>query len=136
MELGLPIKYDDVLMHAIVKRRKLDDAEKAVGNMNNDPLLDTRAYKIQFADVTTEVLTANIISQNLLAQVHKEGNRQMLLDEIIDHRHDVNTIGKKDACTKMPNGTKLRKMTTEGQQLFIKWKDGSTDWVALKEIKQ
>ena len=45
-KLGLPRKDDDGLMHTIVKRRKLDDAEKAVGNMNNDPLLDTRAYKV------------------------------------------------------------------------------------------
>ena len=43
MELGLPRKYDDGLMHAIVKRRKLDGEGKAVGNMNNNPLLDTRA---------------------------------------------------------------------------------------------
>ena len=40
-----------------------------------------------------EVLTANIISENLLAQVDEEGHRQILLDEIIDHIQDVNDIG-------------------------------------------
>ena len=67
MEPGLPRKDDDGLMHAILKKRKLDDEGKAVGNMNKYPLLDTRAYKLDFADSTTEILTANIISKNLLA---------------------------------------------------------------------
>ena len=71
MELGLPRKYDDGLMNAIVKRRKMDDEGKAAGNMNNNPLLDTRACNIDFSEGTTEVLTANIISDNLLLQVDK-----------------------------------------------------------------
>ena len=74
-----------------------------------------------------EVLTANIISENLLAQVDEEGHRQMLLYEIIDHRYDVNAIGKEDAFTKTPNGMKQRKMTTAGWQLCIQLIDESTD---------
>ena len=58
------------------------------------------------------------------------------LDEIIDHRQDVNAIGNKDTFTKMPNGIKQRKMTTAGWQLCIIWKYGSTDQVALKDTKQ
>ena len=58
MEPGLPQKYDDWLMYKIVKVRKLDDEGKAVGNTNNNPLLDTIAYKLAFAEGMTEVLTA------------------------------------------------------------------------------
>ena len=92
MEIVLPRKDDDRLMHAIVNRRKLYDEGKAVGNMSKNPLLDTIAYELEFYDVTTEVLTANIISKNLLAQDDEEGHYQMLLDEIIYHRQDVNYI--------------------------------------------
>ena len=46
MELGLPRKDDDRLMHAIVKGRKLDNEGKSIGNMNNNPLLDTREYEV------------------------------------------------------------------------------------------
>ena len=56
-------------MHAIVKRSKLDYEGKDVGNMNNNPLLDTRSYKVEFSDCTTEVISANIIAENPLAQV-------------------------------------------------------------------
>ena len=134
MKLGLPRKDDDGLMHAIVKRRKLDDECKAVGKMNNNPLLDTRAYEIEFADDTTEVLTDNIIADNILAQVDEEGNHKIILYEIIDHRQNVNAIGKEDAFTKMLNGMKRRKMSTAGWQLCIQWKYGSTYRVALKDI--
>ena len=39
MELGLPRKDVDGLMHAILKRLKMFDEGKAIGNMNNNPLL-------------------------------------------------------------------------------------------------
>ena len=48
MELGLLRKNDDGLIHAILNRRKMDDEVKAVGNVNNNPLLDTRAYEVDF----------------------------------------------------------------------------------------
>ena len=134
MELGLPRKDDDGLMYAIVKRRKLDDEGKAVGNMNNNPLLDTIAYEVDFADDTIEVLTGNSIADNLLAQVDEEGHRKIILDEIIDNRQDVNSIGKEDAFTKMSNGMKQGKISTAGWQLCIQWKYGSTYRVALKDI--
>ena len=60
----------------------------------------------------------------------------MILYEIIDQRQDVNTIGKGDAFTKTPNRMKRIKMTTSGWQLCIQWKDGSTNWVVLKDIKK
>ena len=69
MELGLPCGEDDILMHVILKRRKLNDNGNPIGTESTNPLVDTRAYEIEFIDVTTETLTANIIAQNLLAQV-------------------------------------------------------------------
>ena len=53
MELGSPRKDDDGWMHAIVSRRKLYDEFKGVVNMNNNPMFDTRAYKVEFADGKT-----------------------------------------------------------------------------------
>ena len=69
MELGLPRKDYDRLMHAIVKRCKLNNEGKAVGNINNNPLIDTIPYEVEFIDGTNEVINANIIIENLLARV-------------------------------------------------------------------
>ena len=74
--------------------------------MNNNPLLDTRAYEVEFSDGTTEALTTNIIACNLLAQVDEEVHCQMLLENIIDHRQDVNAILKEDVFTETTNGMK------------------------------
>ena len=56
-------------MHAIVKQRKLDDDGNPIGTESTNPLVDTRAYEIEFIDGTTETITANIIADNLLAKV-------------------------------------------------------------------
>ena len=46
MELGLPRGEYYMLMHAIVKRRKLDDDGNPIRTECTNPLVDTRAYKI------------------------------------------------------------------------------------------
>ena len=65
MELRLLRRYDDGLIHIIVKICKLDDEGKDVGTMNNNPLIDTREYEVDFSNGVTEALTANIIAENL-----------------------------------------------------------------------
>ena len=56
-ELGLPRGEDDSLMHAIVKQRKLDDDGNPIGTESTNPLVDMRAYGIEFIDGTTKTLT-------------------------------------------------------------------------------
>jgi hypothetical protein len=36
----------------------------------------------------------------------------------------------------MPNGRKVRKRTTRGWQLLVEWKEGGSDWIDLKDIKE
>ena len=45
-ELRLPRGEDYSLMHAVVKRRKLDDDGNPIGTESTNPLVDTRAYEI------------------------------------------------------------------------------------------
>ena len=135
MELGLARGDDDALVHAVVKKRKLDDHGLQIGTYNKNPLLDTREYEVEYIDGTVETLTANIIAENLLSQVDEEGHRQMLMHEIIDHRTNQNAINKEDGFVITKYGNKKKKMTTRGWELCVNWKDGSTDWVALKDLK-
>ena len=57
-------------------------------------MIDTRAYEFEFIDGTTETLTANIISKNLLVQVDEEGHSQLLVDKIIDYQRNGDTVHK------------------------------------------
>ena len=135
MEVGLPRGSDDQLYHARIKRRATDSEGKPIGVESNNPLTDTRQYEVEFLDGSKEFLTANIIAENLLAKVDEEGHRQLLMDEIIDHRKMMMLWKKKDAFYNTRQGTKRRKMTTKGWELCVQWKDGSSNWVALKDLK-
>lgn len=86
MELALPRGDDGSMIHACVTKRIRDIEGNPVGTASNNPLLDSRKYKVEYADGNAEELTANIIAENLIAQVDGEGHRQMMLDEIIEHR--------------------------------------------------
>ena len=93
-------------------------------------------YEVEYLDSSTEVLAANSIAENIMAQVDDEGHRQLLLDEIIDHRHDETAISPSEAIITSPNGVPRRKQTTKGWQLYVSWKDGSGNWIALKDLKE
>ena len=58
------------------------------------------------------------------------------MDEIIGHRSNEHAIKQQDAFIITKTGTKRRKETTKGWELLIRWKDGGTDWVALKDVKE
>ena len=49
-------------------------------------IFDTRLYEVEFLDGKKLGLTANYISQNLSAQVNDNGDRFILLKDIIDYR--------------------------------------------------
>jgi hypothetical protein len=135
MELGLPHGSDGNLIHATVKRRALDVDGNPIGKAHKNPLLDTRAYEIEYIDGHQETLTANIIAENLLSQVDAEGHRQIILDEIIDHRTTRNAISKANGYYKTRQGIPRKKITTRGWEICVLWKDGSTNWVSLKDLK-
>ena len=61
-----------------------------VGIANANPILDTRQYLVEFLDGHEEAIDANLVAEHMYAQVDEEGNRHLLLDEIVDHRCDPN----------------------------------------------
>ena len=54
----------------------------------------------------------------------------------MDHRSDSSAISCGDEWIVSKNGNKSRKHTTKGWYFEVKWKDGTTSWVPLKEIKE
>ena len=88
------------------------------------------------ADGEKASLAANYIAENLLAQVVDDGNCQVLMNEIIDYQTNETELKQQDAFITTKTGTKRRRETTKGWELLIEWKDGSTNWVSLKDIKE
>lgn len=135
MELALPRDGDGPEFARVTKRLKDKDG-LPIGVANEHPILDTRMYEVEYADGHKASLSANAIAQNLFAQIDEEGNRHVLLDAIIDHRVDGSEVKQQDAFIVNKSGQKRRVETTKGWELLVQWKDGSTSWVALKDMKE
>ena len=136
MEMAMSRGIDGELIHATVRKRVRDQDGTPVGTANANPLLDSRKYEVEYADGHAEELTANIIAENIIAQVDEEGRRQMMLSAIMDHRITHDAIPKSQGTYVNSYGVKRRKTTTRGWELLVEWRDGSSDWVSLKDLKK
>eukprot|EP00978_Attheya_sp_CCMP212_P021853 scaffold64233_cov58-Attheya_sp.AAC.3 len=121
MELWIPRGDDDELEFAKVTKRAKDDEDNT---------------KCNFTNGDTEILTANIIAENLLVQVDDEGRRQMMLDKIVDHRILESAIPKSKGTYEMQRGLTQNIHTIKGWEICVQWKDVSTDWISLKDLKE
>ena len=128
MQVELSKNGSECIERAMVKHRALDVDGRPIGSKHNYPLLDSRVFEVEYDDGTFEVLSANVIAENILAQVDDEGHKQLMLDEIIDHRQHGTVTLSNDANQK-------KRKTTEGWDLCIQWEDGSTHWLPLKDVK-
>ena len=99
-------------------------------------MLDTRLYEVEYLDGYKIYLTANTIAENLFAQVDEEGNMHVLFDAIIDHRVDGTELQQSESFITSTNGGRRRKPTTKGWEILLQWKDGSTTWETMKDIKE
>ena len=71
----------------------------------------------------------------MYAQCDIEGNQYRLMDHIVDHRKDNNAVSK-DNQNVTANGKSHKQKTTRGWQLCIEWKDKSTSWERLSDMKE
>ena len=99
-------------------------------------MFDSRRYKVEYLDGTTEILTANIIGENWLSQVNDQGHRHLMIDEIEDHRKNSDAISREKGTILTPSGLQRKKKTTKGWEFYVRWKGGSGDWVTLKDLKE
>ena len=97
--------------------------------------MDTRIYEVEYLDGYKQSLAVNVIAMNMFAQVDAEGNRHVLFDEIVDHRTDGTETKLVDQYITSSNGNTRIKETTKGWEILIRWKDGSTTWETLKDLK-
>ena len=125
----------DSMLRGIVKSRKRDADGNPVGKANNNPLLDTRLYEVEFPDGDLREYAANVIAESIYSQVDDEGRHVLLMDALVDHIKDDTAIPIDDGYI-VSNGNRRRRLTTKGWKLCVKWKDGSTSWEDLKDLKE
>lgn len=126
---------DGVLRKATVRKRKRDEDGNLIGHTHRNPILDTSLYEVEFEDGNLHTYTANMIAENLYEQVDEEGQTHVIFDGIVDHKKGDDAIAISDGFVEV-NGRRHPKRTTRGWKLCVLWKDGSTSWVSLKDLKE
>ena len=120
-----------------VAKRRRDEHGNPVGLRNPISTEDTREYILEnVEDGRTAEYAANTVIENMFAQVDGQGRKELLLDEIVDHRKDMSALSKDQATDRSRNGNVHHKKTTRGWYLQVKWKDDSTNWIPLSELKE
>ena len=133
-EVMLPGPGDYDQMARVVKRIK-DNNGQPRGVSNANPMLDTTEYLVEFPDGTQKELTANIVAESMFSQVDSEGHHYQLLKEISDHRSTNEALKISEGYYTRKGGDKVPKKTTRGWELLVEWKDGSSQWIPLKDLK-
>ena len=94
MEVLLP--HGEELLATKVICRKLDENGKVMGKHSDNLILNTLRYDIELSDRTIRPYTANVIADNIYAQVDSEDIRTNIIDTIIDHCIDGHAASKND----------------------------------------
>ncbi len=105
MELAIPRDSDGPEFARVTKRLKDKDGF-SIGRANNNPILDTRMYEVEYPDGHKASLAANAIAENMFAQVDDKGNPHVLFEEIIDRRTNGTEVKQQNAFLTTCNGNK------------------------------
>ena len=118
-----------------VKRRARDSEGNLIGIGNINPILDTRQYEVEFPSGETAQISANSIAESMITQCDSEGQQFQLLDGIVDHKTDGHAVKMADKYITV-KGRKHMRRTTKGWWLCARWKDGTTSWERLSDMKE
>jgi hypothetical protein len=72
----------------------------------------------------------------MYSQIDNEGHTFQLMDEIIDHKADGTAVPKEEGFTETSGEGRKPKMTTRGWKILVLWKDKTTTWIPLKDLKE
>ncbi len=132
-EVLLPL--GGVLRQGKVISCKRDTDGNTFGRAHDQPILDTWTYDVEFNNGTITKLTANKISKCMYAQYDPGGNQYVLLDCFVDFDKLLTTISLTDPNI-VVKGCPSKRRNINGWKICCQWKDGSTTWESLKDLKE
>jgi hypothetical protein len=133
-EVLLPVGNTQELTRVLCQKR--DQEGNPVGLAHQNPALDTHVHEVHFPDGRTEELAVNVIAEAVNAQCDADGNQYVLLDVIVDYHMDPSMAVARNNQVTVIDGKKIVKRSTRGWELCCEWKDGSTSWQKLSNLKE
>ena len=119
MEVALSRDGEGPELARVVKRLR-DKYGISIGTDNDNPIMDSRIFEVEYPYGHRESLAANAVAENLFAQVDDEGHRSVLQQEIVSHSVNGREGTIEHVFIISHNGRRRKKETT------LQWKDGST----------
>jgi hypothetical protein len=119
-----------------VKRRTTDGVGNHIGTYHSNPMQNTIEYDVAFPDGKTDTFTANIIAQTLYSQVDENGHHKRELDCILNYKKDSTAVRHSDMWLPTTSGQHHMRKSTMGWSPFVKWRNGSSQWIPLKRLKE
>ena len=92
-------------------------------------------HDIEFPDGKIKVYSANIISENMYAQVDADGYVHNIIEEILDYKKDAPALDKQDMYIATKYGQRCIQKTNLGWKLFVQWKNGTKQCTPMKDLK-
>ena len=106
-----------------------------IGKTNDNHILNTRIYEVEYQDGCKVSIVTNQITMGMFVQVDNEGNRHVLFDFIVDSQTYGKDVKTKDYFIKSNNEGHRSLYMTKGWETLTKWKDGNSSWEAMKDVK-
>ena len=131
----LQLLRGQTLAHARVLKLARNNDDNVIGRANENPILDTRGYVVEFEDGDQAELAANTITQSMYAQCDPDGNQYIMFELIVDFSRITTALYYADQKVLKADGRSFMRRTTAGWHMCIQWKDGSTSWDKLSDLK-
>ena len=133
MEIMLP-RGDEMAIGQVTKQARESNGNP-LGNANTNSILDTCQYIVGFADGDEAKLADNLIATNMYDQFDPNGNYYVIIYSIIDFSRSTTALCYADQKTTQKGRTYYQR-SNAGWKLCCQWKDGSTSWMKLLDIKE
>ena len=102
----------------MLKRAREND-DNVIGRANENPILDTRGYIVEFEDDKQSELAANTIAQSMYAQCDPDRNQYVMFDSIVDFGRSTTALCYADQKFLKADGRYFMRRTTSGWHLCI-----------------
>ena len=135
LNVSCMLKIGDRYVRGKVIGRKRDADENTIGRKNNNPILNTREYRVEFDDGRVSELTANVIEESMYAACDYYGNEYLMMDLILDYRNSDKVVSV-FIHNVVHRGQSFNWQSTVGWQICVQWRYGFTSWQSLKDLKE
>ena len=133
-EVLLP--HGEELIIAKVLRQLVEEQGKVIGNTDENPILNTLIYDVEFPDGNIKKYSANVIAENVFVNCDYEGYYSSMMACILDHKRDGSALRMNEKYIKSQNGQMKLRQTSVGWSFLVRMKDGTESWTSLRVLKE